>query len=126
MAEKETSKDRKEKRAAELVRLKQQWLDEGKPPYTTFFNNLRDKDETTVALNTFKKHLISEGYLAGDAPKSATPATRSNDSHFNDFLNRKVENQEALYLQWLKDERERLLALVKDLQKQLDAANPDR
>lgn len=110
-------------RAAQLEKLTKQWLDAGKPPFTTFFTTRKKADKLTIAQVTFRNHLIAQGHQVGDGPRSAPTATTSKDSHFNDFLNRKVENQEALYLQWLKDERERLLARVQELESQL---NPDR
>lgn len=129
MAEKETSKDRKEKRAAELVRLKQQWLDEGQPPYSSFFNQIKSTQGTPIALETFKKHLISGGYLAGDEPKSAAPqAPASGTSGLRaDLQQRFLESlPDDAIKNWLYAEVDRLTARVKELEEQLDAANPDR
>lgn len=129
MSEKEPIKDKKAERDAELVRLKQRWLDEGQPPYSTFFNKIKNNHETTVALDTFKKHLISEGYLAGDAPKSAAPQAQGSGSRGlrADLQQRYLESlPDDVIKNWLYDEVDRLTARVKELEEQLDAANPDR
>lgn len=69
-------------------------------------------DANGIGYQTFRTYLEKMEGASNQAGAGAT----GKDSHLSDFRNRTIEDEHEQYHQWLKDERSRLIARVKELE----------